>query len=126
MNRVGLGRQDTLRLVLRDTSRKRSVCDGNVLRDIRNHIDAVLDIFMQNIGAELRIEYASSKKNEGDNQQNRNDSDKQIRNDQAVAQTPQQPVSPPADQPEQKISASKNREIFQEAEKAAAQPEDGG
>ena len=126
MNRVGLGRQDTLRLVLRDTSRKRSVCDGNVFRDIRNHIDAVLDIFMQNIGAELRIEYASSKKNEGDNQQNRNDSDKQIRNDQAVAQTPQQPVSPPADQPEQKISASKNREIFQEAEKAAAQPEDGG
>ena len=68
MNRVGLGRQDTLRLVLRDTSRKRSVCDGNVFRDIRNHIDAVLDIFMQNIGAELRIEYASSKKNEGDNQ----------------------------------------------------------
>ena len=85
MNRVGLGRQDTLRLVLRYTLRKRSVCDGNVFRDIRNHIDAVLDIFMQKIGAELRIEYASSKKNKGDNQQNRNDGDKQIGNDQAVS-----------------------------------------
>jgi hypothetical protein len=53
MNRVRLRRQDALRLLLGDASRKRSVCNGNVLRNIRNHLDAVLDIFVQEIGAKL-------------------------------------------------------------------------
>jgi len=36
--------------------------NGDVLRDIRNHLDAILDVLVQQIGTQLRIENAAGKK----------------------------------------------------------------
>ncbi len=70
----------------------------DVLRDIRNHIDPLLDVFVEQIGAELGIEDAAGKKNERQNEQDGDKRDEQIRDYQAVAQALEQPASPPADE----------------------------
>jgi hypothetical protein len=102
------------------------VCDGNVLGDIRDHRNALLDVLVQEIGAQLGIQNSARQKNERHSQQDRNEGDEQICNDQSVAEAPKQPVSPPANQPEQKVNARENGQIFQEAEKASVEPKDGG
>src|SRR5882724_4813918 len=83
MNRVGLRGQDALGLLLRDPRRKCLMRNRDVLRDISNHIDALLDVLVEQVGAELGIEDAAGKKDERQNQKNRNKSDKQIRNNPA-------------------------------------------
>ena len=70
--------------------------DRDVLREIRYHLDALLDIFMQQIGAELGIENTGGEQDQGHNEQDGDKCDKEVRNDQAVAQAPEQPASPPA------------------------------
>src|SRR6202521_2837663 len=126
MHCMRLGGQDALRFAFRDTGRERFMRDGNVFRDVRDHFNALLDVLVQKIGAQLRIQNTARQKNERHSQQDGDEGDEQIGYDQAVAQTPQQAASPPANQREQKINACENREIFQEAEKAAVKPKDSG
>ena len=47
VNRVGLRGQDALGLLLRDPWRECLMRNGDVLRDIRNHIDALLDVLVE-------------------------------------------------------------------------------
>ena len=87
--------------------------DRDVLREIRNHFDALLDIFMQQIGAQLGIENTGGKKDQGHNEQDGDKCDKQVRDDQAVAQAPEQTASPPADEANEKINGREDSKIFQ-------------
>ncbi len=88
MDCVRLGRQDALRFVLRHASGENLVSDGNVLRDIRDHLNSLLDVLVQKIRAQLGIQNAARQKYERHNQQDGNEGDEQIGDDQAVAQTP--------------------------------------
>ena len=64
MHCMRLCRQDALRFTLRDSGRERLMCDGNVLGDIRDHCNALLDILVQEIGAQLGIQNSARQKNE--------------------------------------------------------------
>ena len=90
----------------------------DVLRDIRNHIDPLLDVFVEQIGAELGIEDAAGKKNERQNEQDGDKRDEQIRDYQAVAQAPEQPASPPADEAHEKVEGGEDSKILQKIGKA--------
>src|SRR6266481_4742795 len=125
VNRMRLRRQNALRLSFRDARRERLMRDGDVFRDIRDHVYALMDVLVQQVSTQLGIENTGRKHNQRYDRQNRDSRNKQISNDQAVAQTPQQAVSPPANQPEQKINTRKNRQIFQEAEEAAVELKNG-
>src|SRR6266852_3549227 len=105
VNRMRLRRQNALRLSFRDARRERLMRDGDVFRDIRDHVYALMDVLVQQVSTQLGIENTGRKHNQRYDRQNRDSRNKQISNDQAVAQTPQQAVSPPANQPEQKINA---------------------
>ena len=67
MNCAVLRGEDALGLFLRDSRRERLVRDSDVLRDILNHLDALLDVLVQQVGAKLGIENAPGKKNERQN-----------------------------------------------------------
>jgi hypothetical protein len=51
MNGVGLGREDALRFRFGNPGREDLMCDGNMFGDIRDHRDALLEVFMQQIRA---------------------------------------------------------------------------
>src|SRR5712692_4249608 len=123
MNRMRLCREDPLRLLHGDTGGKCVMRGGDVRRDIRNHIRALLDILMQKIGAQLGIQDSAGQKHQRDDQQNRNNRDKKISDNQTVAQTPQQAVSPPANETEEQIDTSENSEVLEEVRRPAADPQ---
>ena len=95
MNRVGLCRQDAFRFSLRDRGGERLMRYGNMCRNIRDHFHSAMNILIQEVSAKLRIKNATHKKNERYYQQNRDERDKQVANNQAVAQTPEQAIPPP-------------------------------
>src|SRR6266581_3580734 len=118
MNRVGLCRQDSLRFFLRDRGGKRLMRYGNMRRNIRDHFHSAMNILIQEVSAELRVKNATHKKNECNDQQNRDERDKQVANNQAVAQTPEQAISPPTEEADEEIYAGQDSQILQEAEHA--------
>src|SRR5258706_86156 len=113
MNRMGLRGQDAFGFLSLNPRRKCLMPDRDVLREIRNHFDALLDIFMQQIGAQLGIKNTGGEKDQGHNKQDGDKSYKQIRNDQPVAQAPEQTASPPADEADDKINCREDSKIFQ-------------
>src|SRR2546426_9097033 len=102
MNRVGLCRQDSFRFFLRDRGGKRLTRYGNVCRNIRDHFHSAMNILIQEVSAKLRVKNATHKKNERHDQQNRNERDKQVANNQAVAQTPEQAIPPSTERSEER------------------------
>src|SRR5216683_4873427 len=125
MNRVGLRRQDSFRFFLRDRGGKRLMRYGNVCRNIRDHFHSAMNILIQEVSAELRVKNATHKKNERHYQQNRDERDEQIGNDQAVAQTPEQAISPPTEEADEEIYPGKDSQILQKAEQAPGCVEKG-
>src|SRR6266581_2667855 len=114
MNRVGLCRQDSLRFFLRGRGRKRLMRYGNM----RHHFYSAMNILIQEVSAKLRVKNATHKQNERHDQQNRDERDKQVANNQAVAQTPEQAISPPTEEADEEIYAGQDSQILQEAEQA--------
>ena len=55
MNGVGLLREDSFRFVLVNARRQCPVRDGNMLRNIRDHFDALVDVLVKKVSAQLRI-----------------------------------------------------------------------
>ena len=62
MDGVRLRRQDTFRFFLGYPRGERFVRNSNVLRDIGNHFDAVVNVFMKEVGPQLRIQNAACQK----------------------------------------------------------------
>src|SRR2546422_11522153 len=125
MNRVGLCRQDSFRFFLRDRGGKRLTRYGNVCRNIRDHFHSAMNILIQEVSAKLRVKNATHKKNERHYQQNRNERDKQVANNQAVAQTPEQAIPPPTEEADEEIYAGQDSQILQETEQAPGGVEKG-
>src|SRR5580693_6561049 len=92
------------------------MCNGDVLRNIPDYLDALLHVFMQKVSAELRIKDAGRKKTQGHEQQNRDNGYEQIGDDQAIAQAPEKLAPPAADKTNDEIKSRQNREVFQKAE----------
>ena len=90
-----------------------------MLRNICDHGDTLLQVFVQKIRAKLRIQNAGRKNSQCHDRQKRNNGNEEVGDDEPVAETPQQPVSPPTNQPEQEIYACNNRQVFQETEDTA-------
>src|SRR6266404_3121122 len=124
MHRVGLRGQDALGLLLRDPWRECLMRHRDVLRDIRNHIDALLDVLVEQVGPELGIENPASKKNERQNEQDGDKRDEQIRDNQAVAQAPEQPASPPADESHEKVDGGEDSQILQKTGRTRTEVEE--
>src|SRR6266702_180766 len=118
MNRVGLCRQDSLRFFLRGRGRKRLMRYGNMRRNIRDYFYSSMNILIHDVRAKLRVKNATHKKNKRHYQQNRDERDKQVADNQAVAQTPEQAISPPTEEADEEIYAGQDRQILQEAGQA--------
>src|SRR3989442_1773122 len=118
MNRVGLCRQDSFRLSLRDRGGGRLMRYGNVCRKIRDHFPPAVNILIQEGNAKLRIKKTTHKKKKSHHQKKRDERDKQVANNQAVAQTPEQAIPPPTEESDEEIYAGQDSQILQEAEHA--------
>src|SRR6266567_293197 len=116
MNRVGLCRQDSFRFSLRDRGGERLMRYGNVCRNIRDHFHSAVNILIQEVSAKLRIKNAAHKKNECNDQQNRDERDKQVANNQAVAQTPEQAIPPPTEEADEEIYAGQDSQMMSRAQ----------
>src|SRR5437667_2916035 len=125
MNRVGLCGQDAFRFSLRDRGGERLMRYGNMCRNIRDHFHSAMNILIQEVSAKLRIKNATHKKNERYYQQNRDERDKQVANNQAVAQTPEQAIPPPTEEADEEIYAGQDSQILQETEQAPGGVEKG-
>ncbi len=73
MDGMRLRGEDFLRIGLRDARRQSFVRDRDVLRDVRDHFDAVLNVLVQEVGAKLRIQNAPGDKDKRDDQQDGDD-----------------------------------------------------
>src|SRR5215470_7654493 len=98
------------------------MCGSNMFRDVRDHGGPPLQVFMEEVGAELGINDAASEDRQSRDGKYRNDRDKQIGDDQPVAQAPEQPASPPGHKADEKIDSREDSQVFDEVENAAAQP----
>ena len=56
--------EDALRFVQGDARRKCLVRDGDMLGDIRDHLDALMEIFVEQVGTQLRIKNPGGKNDE--------------------------------------------------------------
>src|ERR1700730_279566 len=79
---------------------------------------------MQEIGAELRIKNAAGEKDQSYKQQDGDKGNEQVRDDQAVAQAPEQPGSPPPDEAHQKIDGRQDRQILEKIRRSPTKTED--
>ena len=61
--------------------------NGDVLGDIRYHCNALLNILVQEIGAQLGVQNTAGQQYQRHDQQNGNEGDEQIGNDQPVPQS---------------------------------------
>ena len=94
---------------------------GYVMRDISDQFNAPVDILIKKVCTELRIEDPRSEHDKDDDGQNRDDGNEQIRDNEPVAQAPEQPVSPRTNQTKKKIQPRQNRQVLDEAENTAAE-----
>jgi hypothetical protein len=115
---VRLPLQHFLQFLLADAGRPDGMGSRDVFGHVANHFDAVVNVFVEKISAELRIEKLGSKSGPDNDEHDRDDCDEQVRDDQAVAQTPQELVSPPADEAVEQVDESAKGEEFREAVKA--------
>src|SRR5260370_24893550 len=77
-----------------------------------------MNTLIKEVSAKLRVKNGTHKKNERNDQQNRDERDKQVANNQAVAQTPEQAIPPPTQEADKEIYPGKDSQIFQKAEQA--------
>src|SRR3984893_10131399 len=120
MDGMCLCRPDTVRFSFADARRKSPMCGSNMPGNVRKHVFTALDIFVKKIRRELRIKNARRTSGKKYQNKNRDDSDKQARDDEPIAQAPQHAVASPRHQPEEEVDAREDGEIFQEIEGPAA------
>src|ERR1700730_597857 len=104
--------EDELHPALGHTRRKRRMSGRDVLRNIGQHVFAALNVFVEKIGSELRIQNPGGTDGEGHKQQDGNNGDKESRNDEAIAQTPEQAIPSPSEQAIEKIKGGEQRNEF--------------
>src|SRR5690349_22991356 len=95
-----------------------------MLRDIRDHCAPRLQVFMEEVSAQLGINDAAGENSKSDNRKDGDDRDKQISDDKPVPQAPQKPASPPAYKTDENINGGEHRQVLEETENAAAHPKE--
>ena len=91
VNKMRLRGKDALRFLLGHILWQCSMRGGNVLGDVGHHGNAPVDVVVKQIGAQLRIQNLPCQDDESQYQEYGNDRDEEVSNDQAVAETPEQP-----------------------------------
>ncbi len=81
----------------------------DVLGDVREHIDAAMQILVKNVGAELRIEKFSGENDERTDQQYGYDGNEDVGDDQAIAQAPKQSTAAPGNHAKNQIQRGEDR-----------------
>ena len=81
----------------------------------RNGVNALLQIVMKQVRAELQIEPVRGQARHGEQKNNRNDRDENVRDDQAIAQRPHEAAAQPGNRADEQVH---RREECQEAEKS--------
>ncbi len=126
MHRMRLRGEDLLRFGFADAGREGAVGGGDVLGNVSEHVFAALDVFEEKIGGELRIKNTGGAHGQKGQQQHGNDSDEKARDDEAIAQAPEQAAPSPGEQAIEKIEGGKQRNEFQVLEDAAFDREQVG
>ena len=101
---VGLIGEDCFRFLLLEPFGPGSgICRGDMLGNVANHFDAAVNVFVEEIGAELGVENSAGENDEREDQEDRDDGDEEVSDDEAVAQAPEEAIAPPADEADEKI-----------------------
>jgi hypothetical protein len=109
---------------------------GDMLGNVGEHIFTALDIFVEKVRRKLRVKNTRGADGEKDEKQNRNESDEEAGNDEAVAQAPEQAAASEGQQAVEQVKGGeqgdkfeviKNAAIhFKEVSEASGQCQDGG
>ncbi len=118
---VRLGGKNAFDFLLAGAAQRRLVGGGNVLGHVAQGVDARVDVFIEQVGAELRIQNATGDDTQGQDQEDGHQRNEQVRHNEAVAQAPKQPRAPPTDEAEQQVKHGQQRQKFQEAEWASTE-----
>jgi hypothetical protein len=84
-----------------------------MLGNIGEHVFTALDVFVEKIGSQLRVENTRGADGKKHQQQDGNDGDEETSDDEAIAQAPEQAAPSPGEKPIEEIEGGKKPNEFQ-------------